>query len=247
MKKSSIRWLVVIAGFGLSFSVALFYIAGPEAYVSMGKNPWVSYIHFSLSLFSMGIFPLFVIVLTSSSILIECQSNSWKSLFSLPIPKWHIMLGKLIAIFFMMLVVCSLFVISTVLIGYIVDCVVREYEFVYYDANISSFLLKVFRLFIVTLGILGVQFLFSVLFRNQLYPLVLGIILCIIGFMMSILELRFTDFFPYSFPMVYEDFGITNTGPEPGHAHFLGWIELMSLICLMGCLVLAYQRFKRLR
>ncbi|MEN0002619.1 MAG: ABC transporter permease, partial [Bacteroidota bacterium] len=83
MRKSSIVWLLWLTGLGLSLSIAVIYVWGPESFVTMGKNPWTKYTNFSLSLFSMIVFPFFVLLLTSSNILLEHRSNSWKSIFTL--------------------------------------------------------------------------------------------------------------------------------------------------------------------
>lgn len=247
IRKSSIVWLLWLTGLGLSLSIAVFYVKGPESFVTMGKNPWTKYTSFSLSLFSMFVFPFFVLLLTSSNILLEHRSNSWKSIFTLSNPKWSILLSKLISLLVLMLVVCLLYVISTLLFGYLIDIIVPEYEFNYYATDMPVFLLHVCQLYISVLGILGIQFFLSLSFSNQLYPLIIGIILIILGFLLTLTETAFSSFFPYSFPMNYKDFGIISNSIELDRTAFFERFEFISILTLILFLIFSYQKFIRIR
>ena len=101
---------------------------------------------------------------------IEHKADTWKSLFSLPISKLSVYSAKYLYAFFLVFLCLLLFVLFTLGFGNLLGVLKPELKFSEY--NVASLLTQVyFKLFLSSLGILSIQFLLSLLFRDFLKPM----------------------------------------------------------------------------
>lgn len=193
----------------------------------------------------MACFPLLIVCITSAVWRIEYRANSWKQLFVVAMPKWQILLGKLLAILFFLMGSILLFIASSIAFAYLICAIHPETEFYFYSPDISLFLENNYYLFTVSLGILGIHFLLCLIFRNQIYPIIFGIILLVLGFLMPMLHPKIVPFFPYSFPMIYKDFGIGTSSIIIGDLkEYQFYLQLKSIGVLVFSILLSYFPLK---
>jgi len=210
IKSSSFFWILILFGIGLSVFTLLMYLLGPEAYVSIGENPWGAYLNQNLNYFSLIVYPLAIIVVSSMVINLEHKSDSWKMLLTLPNLRWQIFTGKLLIILFLSLTISVLFQASIFLFSIPINWIHPEVEFFYYEPEVGNFLLENLKLVISCLAIIGFQFFLSLLFKNQIIPVAIGMILLISGFLLGMTSPNLAINFPYSYSMMYKNFGMSS-------------------------------------
>ncbi|MDB5132911.1 MAG: family transporter protein, partial [Mucilaginibacter sp.] len=94
-----------------------------------------------------------------------------------------------------------LFVLFTLAFGNLLGVVKPELKFSQY--NIAGLLTQIyFKLFLSSLGILSIQFLLSLLFRDFLKPMGIGFVATITGVILASKDWEYAYTFPYSHPML---------------------------------------------
>jgi len=208
---SSIWIWVILGGIGVSLTRLILYILGPEAYVSLAQNPWESYLNLSLTYFSLLIFPLLILSVISIINNQEHRIDNWKVILTLPNPRWQLLGSKLITALILLAAIFLLFMISTILFAYPIYWVHPETEFDYFRPLFFEFGSDCLKVFGYSLGIIGLQFSFSLLFKNPTFPIIIGIILYLIGFLFFMALPNVAVNFPYSLPFLYKDMGISQS------------------------------------
>ena len=94
-----------------------------------------------------------------------------------------------------------LFVLFTISFGNLLGILKPQLKFG--DYSIAGLLAKLyFKLFLSSLGILSIQFLLSLLFRDFLKPMGIGFICAITGIILAGNNWQYAYLFPYSHPML---------------------------------------------
>lgn len=211
LNNSSIWIWVIIGGLGVSLTRFILYILGPEAYVLLAQNPWENYLNMSLTYFSLLIFPLLILSVISIINNQEHRIDNWKVLLTLPNPRWELLGSKLLATLILLAGIFLLFVISTILFAYPISWAHPETEFIYFQPLFLEFALDCLKVFGYSLGIIGLQFNLSILFKNPTFPIITGIALYLIGFLLFMALPNVALNFPYSLPFLYKDMGISRS------------------------------------
>ena len=129
------------------------------------------------------------------------KADTWKSLFSLPIQKWSIYSAKYFYAFFLVFLCLALFVLFTLGFGNFLSMLKPELKFNEY--HIEKLLTQIyFKLLLASLGILSIQFLLSLLFRDFLKPMGIGFVATIAGVIFANVDWKYAYLFPYSHPML---------------------------------------------
>ncbi|MCJ8210791.1 ABC transporter permease [Mucilaginibacter sp. RS28] len=154
-----------------------------------------------LNIMGVLLLPMYIIFLSYSVNNIEHKSETWKTLFSLPIPKWSVYSAKY-AYAFMLLVIClSLFFSLTIATGYLLELVKPELKF--HEGSISESLLRLYiKLFFNSLGILSIQFLLSLLWSDFIKPMGVGFLLLIASGIGVGANWKYIYLVPYAHPML---------------------------------------------
>jgi hypothetical protein len=125
----------------------------------------------------------------------------WKSLFSLPIPKWSIYSAKYLYAVLLNALCISLFATFILASGHLLNFLVPELKFNQYD--ISGLLFKMhLKLFLASAGILSIQFVLSLLWADFLKPMGIGFLLTVFGIITANLGWEYAYTIPYAHPMV---------------------------------------------
>jgi len=168
---------------------------------SPGMLLWLQFAGAILGIMGSLILPMLIVFIAYSVNSIEHKADTWKSLFSLPISKLSVYAAKYFYAFFLVLLCLLLFVLFTLGFGNLLGALKPELKFSEY--NVASLLTKVYlKLFLSSLGILSIQFLLSLLFRDFLKPMGIGFVCTITGVILAGNGWTYAYLFPYSHPML---------------------------------------------
>jgi hypothetical protein len=165
------------------------------------KMQWFRFSGAFLGVMGSLILPILIIFQTFSVNNIEHRAEMWKSLFSLPLPKWSIYSAKYIYVVFLNALCLTLFASFIVASGHLLNVLNPDLKFNQF--NISGILFKLhLKLFLASLGILSIQFLFSLLWADFLKPMGIGFVLTVFGIITANLGWKYAFTIPYTHPML---------------------------------------------
>jgi len=166
-----------------------------------GMMLWFEFSAVLLAIMGSLILPMLIVFIAYSVNSIEHKADTWKTLFSLPISKFSVYTAKYLYAFFLVFLCLSLFVLFTLGFGNLLSVLKPTLKFSEYNA--AGILTKVyFKLFLSSLGILSIQFLLSLLFRDFLKPMGIGFICAVTGAILAGNSWTYAYLFPYSHPML---------------------------------------------
>jgi hypothetical protein len=162
---------------------------------------WLQFSGAILGVMGTLILPMLIVFVAYSVNNIEHKADTWKTLFSLPISKLSVYGAKYFYAFFLIFICLALFVLFTLGFGNLLSVVKPSLRFSEY--HIEGVLTRVyFKLFLASLGILSIQFLLSLLFRDFLKPMGIGFICTITGDILAGNGWKYAYLFPYSHPFL---------------------------------------------
>jgi lantibiotic transport system permease protein len=168
---------------------------------SPGMILWLQFAGAILGIMGSLILPMLIVFIAYSVNSIEHKADTWKTLFSLPISKLSVYTAKYFYAFFLVFICLLLFVLFTLGFGNLLGALKPELKFSEY--NVARLLAEVyFKLFLSALGILSIQFLLSLLFRDFLKPMGIGFVATITGVILAGNSWKYAYLFPYSHPML---------------------------------------------
>jgi hypothetical protein len=166
-----------------------------------GMMLWMEFSAILLGVMGALVLPMLTVFIAYSVNSIEHKADTWKTLFSLPISKLSIFAAKYFYAFFLVFLCLLLFMLFTLGFGNLLGALKPELKFNEYNA--AGLLTQVyFKLFLSSLGILSIQFLLSLLFRDFLKPMGIGFICTITGWILAAHSWKYDYLFPYSHPLL---------------------------------------------
>ncbi|HLF47537.1 MAG TPA: ABC transporter permease, partial [Chitinophagaceae bacterium] len=240
LKGSGMFWLTLIMA---AFIPAIFTLAGllqsDSAITSVNTaNPWKQLIQNCFMGFGGFFFPVFLALLVIRLTQMEHSGSGWKLIETQPVSKISLYLGK----FSMAIIVAYLcllaLVIFSLLSGTIIMLVKGTSGFSKNSIPFDFIFGLSFRLLISGLGILGIQFLFSVVISGFIGPFSIGLASTITGVILQ--GFGKALWWPYSAP------SLTVSNPEgSATGNFLLYYEWLSLAWMILALWLGYQWYQR--
>src|SRR6187399_86841 len=240
LRNSGMFWLVL---FMAACIPALFTIAGlvvSQSGIDSGnsENAWKSFVANCFTGFGIFFYPIFLTLVVIRLTQMEHRGGGWKLIEVQPISKLSLYLGKFsIAVTVALMCVISLILFS-LLGGTIIMLAKPASDFSKFSVPwqfISGFGL---RLLIAGLGVLGIQYLFSVVISGFIWPFAIGLVGTITGTILF--GFRKALWWPYIAP------GLTVTNPEGSSAgNFLMYYEWLSIAWMVTALWLGYQWYVR--
>jgi hypothetical protein len=200
-RKTLAFWAAIILPLAICGAIAIAYYFTDEV---LKSNPapmslWMQYIGIALNVMGMLIMPFYVIFMAFSINNIEHRNDTWKTLFAQPLNKLAIYSAKYIYGVVVVFLCLFLFAGFTFVFAHLLELVRPAYKFNGFDP--SLLLAKVyFKLFLSTLGILSIQFLFSLIWADFLKPMGIGFIATIMGIIMAGIGWKYAYINPYSHP-----------------------------------------------
>lgn len=240
LKGSGMFWLTLIMA---AFIPAIITLAGllqsQSSITSVNtENAWQTMIRSTFQGFGGFFFPVFLTLVVIRLTQMEHRSGGWKLIETQPISKLSLYLGK-----FSIAVAVSLICIITLVLfslagGTLIMLVKSGSGFSSSTVPLEFILKLTLRLFIAGLGVLGIQYFFSVVISGFIGPFSIGLAATITGAIL--MGFGKALWWPYSAP------GLT-TGNSDGSAtgHFLLYYEWLSLAWMTLALWLGYQWYNR--
>ena len=162
---------------------------------------WMRFTSAFLGVMGTLLLPMLVIFQTYSVNSIEHRSDMWKSLFSLPLPKWSMYGSKWMYAVLLNALCLTLFASFVLAAGQLMSVLKSEFKFDEYDFTIVLFKIH-FKLFLASLGILSIQFLLSIIWDDFLKPMGIGFLLTVFGIICGNLGWKYAFTIPYAHPML---------------------------------------------
>lgn len=240
LRNSGMFWLVLIMA---AFIPAIFTIAGlvvSESGIASGsaENAWKSFVSNCFTGFGIFFYPIFLTLVVIRLTQMEHRGGGWKLIEVQPISKLSLYLGKFsIAVVVALMCIVALILFS-LLGGTIIMLAKSGSSFSKFSIPWSFISAFGLRLLIAGLGVLGIQYLFSVVISGFIWPFAIGLVSTITGTILF--GFRKALWWPYIAP------GLTVTNPEGSSAgNFLMYYEWLSIAWMIIALWLGYQWYER--
>jgi hypothetical protein len=205
-RKTLAFWGAIILPLFLCTVVFAVYFLKPDTILKkLGNVPpdaiWSQYAFMILGVMGTLLLPMYLIFMTYSVNNIEHKADTWKSIFSLPIPKWSIYFSKVFYTILLVALSMLLFIVLTIGYGFLLNYLVPKYHLLDADlSKISKGIVAVyFKLFLSALGIISIQFLFSLVWKDFLKPMGIGFLLFVTSIM--VLQWDYSYLLPFTHPV----------------------------------------------
>ncbi len=198
-KRTLVGWLAVGAPLFITFiSFNVFYFKGQE-FVKPGQDPWSHLMGNILQIWSLLFFPLTITLQSALYPAIEHQSNTWKHVYSLAVPRWSVYAGKLTLFTALIVFTMVMLFAWTEGVGALLGWLRPDLGFTRYAAH-AALVRECSRLLLAALGITAIQFYVGFRFRNFVLPAGFGLLMTVASLMLMRWEHIYK--FPYAWPML---------------------------------------------
>lgn len=187
--------LIIVLAIGIGF-----FLKTTHPINGNGFSHWMHFINQLLAIMGIIIVPIYSILVAYSVNNIEHSSDMWKSLFSLPVKKASLYGGKVAYAIFLLFITFLCFGLFTLIAGHLLS--LAKPDIFYFDQyNITSFVFSLqLKLFLSAMGILALQFVMSIIWKDFLKPMGIGFLGLILGSLLAISKMEYVFLFPYSQP-----------------------------------------------
>lgn len=243
LKSTFAFWLTIISALFIPIIYLIYYLLKYKSLIpDEGVNPWDKFLVNQIRGAAPLLVPLFIVLVTSLIVQIEHKSSSIKHLFALPVPKWSIYFGKLTAVIFTIATAYILFFTFMIIVGYTVGIIHSDLKMLSFKPDFSEAIKLLFRSYIATLGIVGLQFWLSFRIRNFIIPLGIGMVLIVTG--LIIYRAPEAIYFPYGYNMLsLFPIAVDN---DMGNMLWFPTVSLYSIGYFILFSILGYVDIKRL-
>ncbi|GAB3936126.1 ABC transporter permease [Larkinella terrae] len=235
-KGTLVVWLAILAPvFVVTVAFMASYLDGNRLYRS-NVNPWLEYSGHILIGWTLFVFPIYASLQSALVHAIEHQSQTWKTLFSLPMPKWSVYSAKL-ALF------TGLLVLSHVLVlglaeggGWLLGMLKPHYGF--QSSSLHRVLAEgCFASLLSGLGMAAIQFFLGIRFGSFILPAGVGLMLTMLGAISRSLSVSRVS--PYLWPVL-----VFNSSIQIQDWQFTYvWIGLLTFfLASIGGFLIIYRR-----
>ena len=196
-RRTLVFWLAAGAPFFMVFlAFNITYFQG-KGFIKPGTNPWGNFVYVIRELWVFFFFPMYIALQSVLLLAIEHQSNTWKYVYSLAVPRWSVYFGKLILSIGLVCFCVGMLYVFTELGGLLLALLKPELGFGKY--NVTVLLLRGYsKMVLAGLGIVAIQHLISSRYPNFLVPAAFGVAMTLAG--IALIGQQVTQYLPYSFP-----------------------------------------------
>ena len=239
-KGSGFLWLTLGAALFIPVLFTLVQLANDFSEISQAsaKNPWKDFLDGCFTGFGNMFYPVYLTIIAVRLTQFEHRSGGWKLIETQPVDKFSIFMGKVVvAVSFSLLCILCIIVFS-ILGSSIIMLVKPTSQFGNHPVPLDEMLIFGFRLFISGLGILGIQYLFSVLISGFVWPFVIGLVGTIAGILLK-------GFGVFSWwPYATTSYSVSSPDALPSGKIFLPqeWISIVWFVLALFLGVVWYNR-----
>ncbi len=229
-KRTFVLWLAVGAPLFITFiSFNVYYFKG-HLLLKPGQDPWPALVNNYRQIWPMLFFPLTISLQSALYPAIEHQSNTWKHVYSLAVPKWSVYAGKLTLFTALVALTMTMLFVFTEGVGALLSLVRPKLGFGGYTAHVLI-ARECSRLLLAALGITAIQFYVGFRFRNFVVPVGFGLLMTIAA--IALMWWEHIHKFPYAW--------LTLTWPRQDlNPPFFTTDIAMSLLVFAAVAVLGY-------
>lgn len=240
LKGSGMFWLTLVMA---AFIPAIFTLAGilqSESRITSvnTSNPWKELIISCFQGFGSFFFPVFLTLVVIRLTQMEHAGGGWKLIETQPISKTALYLGK----FSMAIIVAYLCLVALIIFGLLSGTTIVLVKGASGFSTNSIPLDFIFglslRLLIAGSGVLGIQFLFSVIISGFLWPFSIGLVATITGTILASFGVAL--WWPYSAPLL-----TTSNAEGSATGNFLLYYEWLSIAWMILALWLGFQWYQQ--
>lgn len=196
-------WGAILLPLLITFFVTIgFYFNADKVAGLSPERLWSQFAGIPLAIMGSLLLPMFVVFIAYSVNAIEHKSDTWKTLFTLPIAKWSIYSAKYLYAVFLILITLGLFFVFTVGFGNLLGAIQPKLKFGGF--HMEGELFQVYaKLFLASQGIIAIQFLMSLLWKDFLKPMGIGFVGTITGVILTgPVHWEYAYMYPYSQPLL---------------------------------------------
>jgi hypothetical protein len=191
-------WLALGGGaLPVLLNFLIIYFRG-EKLLAARQNPWAHYIGMSWQTTSLLLLPLFLILLASLLVALENRATAWKHLYALPLGRGAVLGSKLLVLLQLNLLAQVVYVLLLLASGKTLGLLRPELLFQNYQAPLPEVVRMLGHSYLATLGILGIQYVAALWWRNFALPLSVGIVGLIAA--LTLLRWEHVEWVPYAAP-----------------------------------------------
>lgn len=216
-RKTLAFWAAIVLPVLICGLIAAGYFFNAEKvlkYNYTGMALWGRYSGAALGVMGMLILPFYVMFMAFSVNNIEHKNDTWKTLFTQPLNKFSIYAAKYLYAVVLLFICLFLFALLTYTSGHLLQMLVPKYTF--NDYNPFLVITKYYtKLFLASLGILSVQFVFSLIWSDFLKPMGIGFVGIIGGMITANVGWDYAYLIPYSDPTLALRSTIVNKNASP--------------------------------
>ena len=240
LKATYVFWLAVLVVCFISFIVFIGHYIDVNSLANLGTDPWRRTNNTGHAILSIFMLNLYSVLLIGAGMYVENKASGWKLLYSYPKYRTTIFYTKLLTL--LLIIGLTIVVLALLLlgVGYLLDWFRPEYEFAYNSPELFSNIKTMLHSFIAVLGVVGIHYFISLLFKNFLVTMAVGIVGFVLGLILGTISSPKALYCPYSYTLIVKDFqmfaidkiGIVDYG-------VLNNVEVYSIICFIFFIVLA--------
>ncbi len=198
LKNTFALWLTLLGALFIPLVLFGTYMSDVEAFMPSNRiSPWDDFLIRTLNgccFFSVG----FVLLIIGLIIQVEHKANAWKHLFSLPIDKGRIYMGKLMVILTMVVGFFALYLSLSVASGVALGYVVPDLRFLHFPVPSLHLFRFVIEFFMSILPTVFLQFWLSFRLKSLITSLGIGLGGLMIGLLLKSWE--YIIYLPYAAP-----------------------------------------------
>ncbi len=225
VKRTSAFWLTVGGGLLIPVIYFLVLISVPESFNEIGLNPWILFFTTSWGAIAYFLLPFYIVLLVGLIVNIEHKANTWKVIYTAPLPKWTVYFGKLTVILIFDILCHVIFICTLFGVAYLANVFQSELKFFDYEPSVWFQVKITIRSFVATLAMISLQYWLSTRMKKIIAPIGIGLGAIIIT---AVILTYWRDNLIY-YPYAYSALSVSDVGALTGS----GWLiehEYISLI-----------------
>ncbi|MEL6866276.1 MAG: ABC transporter permease [Bacteroidota bacterium] len=208
LKNSPTLYLMLLSGLLVVLIISLVSMLDVHTLVLMDENPWKRYLSRATSAFSIFVLGPISILLVSALIYIEQQASANKMLYTLPVSRGRLYFIKLFVLLSLIMMSILIFSFALLISGHIVGYYYPEFEMGYYAPDYQLIWANLQKSMLAVLALVGFQYLLSLYFNNFIFPLAIGLMSFIAGFLLTASDVKEVQYLPHAYPVMVRDYGM---------------------------------------
>ncbi|MDA3866441.1 MAG: ABC transporter permease [Salinivirgaceae bacterium] len=199
-RKTWAFWLSVLGGLLIPAIMFLVIKSQPGIIKNpMHPTPWLLFLKYNWQSVATFLLPLFLVLLTSLVVQTEHRANALKKMLTLPNSRATYYWAKLLVIIYYTILTHIVFAFSIIVFGLILGSLVPETQFLDKPIPLVMMSIQIVKSILASLGIIAIQFLISLQFKNFIKPIGFGFATTLAGSIM-LLGWEYVDYWPWSLP-----------------------------------------------